>query len=155
MALQQNPGESIISYVRTAEKLFKGVPAKLDSILALCLIKGITDELKKADNSYVVNATPETTFRKVIEIIKMKYRVIGEPDPFSRVTGNQKSTHASGRGAHLAPPTNNVILVVATMGRMSTIPSYNFPVERRMGVRPVEEDDRANTVYGENKSGEA
>ena len=155
MALRQNPGESIASYVRTAEKLSKRVPTELDSILALCLIKGMTDKLKKADISYIVNATPDTTFWKVIEIIKAKYRVIGEPDPFNRVTGNQKSTHASGWGAYVAPPTNNVIPVVATAGRMSTIPSYNVYAEQRMGVRPVEEDNRANAVYGDKKLAEA
>ena len=73
MALRQNPGESIASYVRNAEKLSKRVPAELDSVLALCLIKGMADELKKADISYIVNALPDTTFRRVVEIIKAKY----------------------------------------------------------------------------------
>ena len=150
MALRQNPGESIASYVRNAEKLSKRVPAELDLVLALCLIKGMTDELKKADISYIVNATPDTSFRKVVDIIKAKYRIIGEPDPFSRVAGNQKSTNTSGWGAYVAPPSgSNLVPVVAAAGRMNTIPTYNVPADRRMGVRPVEVENRANNIYGE------
>lgn len=73
MALKQQPGEPIAAYVRGAEKLSKRVPTELDSVLALCLIKGMADELKKADISYIVNATPNMTFRQVVEVIKAKY----------------------------------------------------------------------------------
>ena len=150
MALRQNPGESIASYIRNAEKLSKRVPSELDSVLALCLIKGMTDELKKADISYIVNATPDTSFRKVVEIIKAKYRVIGEPDPFSRVAESQKSTHTGRWGAYIAPSSgNNVVPVVAAAGRMSTIPNYNVSVDHRTGNRPVEAESRAKNIYGE------
>ena len=44
-----------------------------------------------------------------------------------------------------------MIPVVAAAGRMNAIPTYNVPMERRMGVRPVEEDNRANNVYGDAK----
>ena len=111
MALRQNPGESIASYVKNVEKLSKRVPAELDSVLALCLIKGMTDELKKADISYIMNATPDTSFRKVVEIIKAKYCIIGEPDPFSRVAGNQKSTNTGGWGAYVAPPSGSNFVI--------------------------------------------
>ena len=33
----------------------------------------------------------------------------------------------------------------------TAMPTYNIPVEQRMGVRPVEEDNRANNVYGDAK----
>ena len=150
MALRQNPGESIASFIRNAEKLSKRVPAELDSVLALCLIKGMTDELQKADICYIVNATPDTSFRKVVEIIKATYHVIGKPDPFSKVAESHKSTHTGRWGAYIAPSSgNNVIPVVAAAGRMNTLPSNNVPVDHRMGSSPVEEESRAKNIYGE------
>ena len=124
MALRQNPGESIASYVRTAEKLSKRVPAELDSVLALCLIKGMQDEAKKADISYIVHSRKETTFRDVVGIIKAKYRVIGEPDPFGRCDV-QKSTSNWGH-AYVAPTGGSTQIPVVAAGRMGNVPSYNI-----------------------------
>lgn len=146
MALRQNAGESIATYVRTAEKLSKRVPSELDSVLALCLIKGMADEMKKADISYIVNATPNMTFHQVVEVIKAKYRVIGEPDPFGNAS-IQKQHEKASWSAYSAPPSGSTMVpVVAAVGRMDNIPTYN--VERRMGTRPADEG-RVNESYGD------
>ena len=83
MSLRQGPNEGIAEYVHTAEKLAKRVPQELDSMLALCLIKGMCDEAKKADISYVVHSQPKITFREVIDVIKAKHPIIGKADPFA------------------------------------------------------------------------
>src|SRR5205085_6208031 len=83
MSLRQKPQETISEYVRTAEKLAKRIPPELDSVMALCLVKGMSDENKKADISYVIHSRPKITFREVVEEIKAKHRVIGRADPFA------------------------------------------------------------------------
>lgn len=91
MATRQQPGEPIASDVRWSEKLSKRVPAELDSMMALCFIIGIADEARKADVSYIMQSHADTTFRGIVEIVKAKYRVIGELDPF-RKCASQKHT---------------------------------------------------------------
>lgn len=51
LSLRQRPNEGIAEYVCTVERLAKCVPQELDSMLALCLMKGMGDETKKADIS--------------------------------------------------------------------------------------------------------
>ena len=81
--MRQRPHKTIADYVRSAEKLAKRVPQDLDSVIALCLVKGMADEAKKADISYVIHSKPKITFREVVEVIKAKHQVIGRPDPFA------------------------------------------------------------------------
>ena len=148
MALRHSPGESIAPYVCTAEKLSKRFPAELDSVLRLCLIKGLQDEVKKADISYIVHSRKETTFRDVIGIIKAKYRVIGEPDPFGKGKMPKSTNHwgmayvASGAGSTVIP-------VVAAAGRMRSIPTYNVG-QRIMADIPADVGSRLNDkLYGD------
>ena len=149
MALRQNPGEDIASYVRKAEKLSKRVPEELDSMMPLCLIKGMTNELKKADISYIVQSQPKTSFRNAIEIIKAKYRIIGEPDPFSQIEGRRSDKSTNWGASYIAPPMHepNMIPVVAA-NRMSQVPSYN--VGRRMGEGLAASAGQNKDIYGEN-----
>ena len=149
MALKQNQGEDIASYVRKAEKLSKRVPDELDSMMALCLIKGMTNELKKADISYIVQSQPKTSFRDAIEIIKAKYRVIGEPDPFEILGGRKPDKTPTNWGAAYAlPPANGPATIpVAAAARMGQIPSYN--IGRRMGEDLAASASQNKEVYGE------
>ena len=147
MALRQNLGEDIASYVRKAEKLSKRVPAELDSMMALCLIKGMTNELKKADISYIVQSQPKTSFRDAIEIIKAKYRIIGEPDPFGQL-GGRKPEKSTNWGAAYTPPANEPsVIPVAAAARMGQIPTYN--VGRRMGEGQASGAGQSKEIYGE------
>ena len=149
MALRQNPGEDIASYVRKAEKLSKRVPEELDSMLALCLIKGMTNELRKANISYIVQSQPKTSFGDAIKIIKAKYRIIGEPDPFSQREGCRSDKSTNWGASYIAPPMHepNIIPVVAAK-RMSQVPSYN--VGRRIGGGLAASAGQNKDIYGEN-----
>ena len=149
MALKQNQGEDIASYVRKAEKLSKRVPDELDSMMASCLIKGMTNELKKADISYIVQSQPKTTFRDTIEIIKAKYRVIGKPDPFGILGGQRPDKTLTNWGAAYAlPPANGPATIpVAAAARMGQIPSYN--IRRRMEEDLAASASQNKEVYGE------
>ena len=157
MALRQSPGESIASYVRTAEKLSKRVPAELDSVLALCLIKGMQDEVKKGDISYIVHSRKETTFRDVIGIMKAKYRVIGEPDPFGK--GDMPKSTNHWWTAYVAPGVGSTVIpVVAAAGQMGSIPTYNVgkrmiadslaDIGSRLNDKLYGEDGLAGTMQG-------
>ena len=149
MALKQNQGEDIASYVRKAEKLSKRVLEELDSMMALCLIKGMTNELKKADISYIVQSQPKTSFRDAIEIIKVKYRVIGEPDSFGLLGGRKpEKTSANWGAAYAVPPANGPATIpVGAAARMGQIPSYN--VGRRMGEDLAASAGQSKEVYGD------
>jgi hypothetical protein len=80
------------------------------------------DEAKKEDIWYIDHSREGTTFRDVIGTIRVKYRVIGEPDQFTRYDG-QKSTYHSGPAYVTLVGGSTVIPVVAAVCRIVNVPT--------------------------------
>ena len=109
----------------------------------------MTNELKKADNLYILQLQLETYFRDAIEIINAKYRIIGEPDPFGQL-GGRKPEKSTNWGAAYTPAANEPsVIPVAAGARMGQIPIYN--VGRRVGEGQASGAGQSKQSYGESK----
>lgn len=121
-------------------QLAKQVPQQLDSVLALCLIKGMSDENKKADISYIVHSQPKITFREVVEVLKAKHRGIGKADPFATIyigrgrykcrSDYQGASGNSGQVPYMIPSHGmngpQAMIPVNTAAATRTVPSYHI-----------------------------
>ena len=151
MSLQQKPYETIAEYVRNAERLAKRVPESLDSVMALCVVKGMIDETRKADISYIIHSKPKITFRDVIETIKAKHQVIGMADPFATtylgkgrhgqggLTGTGTSTGGGTAPYMIAthPAHESQAMVPLQVAAAKSVPSYNIARNPIMGRADV------------------
>ena len=140
MSLQQKQNKGICEYVRTTEKLVKRVPQQLDSVSALCLIKGMSDENKKADISYIVHSQPKITFREVVEVMKAKQWGIGKADPFATTyigggrykckSDYQGASGNSGQVPYMTPSHGmnglQAMIPVNMAAATRTVPSYHI-----------------------------
>ena len=159
ISLWQRPNEGIAEYVRTAEKLSKCVPQELDNMLALRLIKGMRDEAKKDDMSYVVHSQLKITFREVIDGIKAKHRIIGKADPFTTTyigagRHRQGSGNANNEGINAQVPyfsgnhnpgDMQAMNPQPTAAAARTVPSYHI-AQNTMGSTNQEMGRENNTM---------